>query len=159
MILAVFLFLVYFAVGVLVVLSLWAIQIRFGSASDLNPESFMVRLFSRRRQQPAESSRVVALKELQRSLSETQLELRREILAREAELEMFGRIRGVSAHNPIKIARIMIEESLGSKSKGGQHAVDELTAVLKKYDMAEETAKTAESPRYTVLPLSPKLLQ
>lgn len=48
MLFALLLFLLYFAVGTLFVLTLWAVQIRFGDVSDLDPESRMVRLFRRR---------------------------------------------------------------------------------------------------------------
>jgi hypothetical protein len=44
----------YFVFGGVVLLTMWALQIRFGDSSDLDPNSIMVRLFARKLQAPSD---------------------------------------------------------------------------------------------------------
>jgi len=67
MILAFLVFVLYFAIGLVAVLGLWALKIRYGNSSDLDPESFLVRWLrteSLPKPRPVDRHRLVASSQL-----------------------------------------------------------------------------------------------
>lgn len=145
MLFALLLFLVYFGIGVLVVLSLWAIRIRFGNASDLDPQSFLVRLFGRKGDDAAHSSQALTLK----SLEPHHLQLLRELSAQAGELNKPEQHARVRTRVPAEIKRFLADESLTHKDV--QHTVDELMAVLKGGEVSGQSSKGLEFEDYPEL--------
>lgn len=155
MLFALLLFLVYFGIGVLVVLSLWAIRLRFGNASELDPQSWMVRLFGKKSGDSARFSYAPGSTSLERRLDEIRLQLLRELSDQGTgpnKPEQPPRGRTLAS---AETTRALIDESLPHKDV--QHTVDELVAALKGGNVPEQRSKGHELEDYPELALGARI--